>query len=280
MECSKLKTLNATILRETHPIRHPTSLFFCMFLQDFMRMSACPTIAQVRLASQCDTSESAAASRVVERHASWQTALPRWPSFTVHHSSAWKESETLWNCQANKIEVYFFSQNYRAWPFWFKVLYIDQVAFHCERSFDSIWKLVRTVGCIVPTTRRATLYRRDHKSQEVEVSWRLFTFKSFYKNREKRVWNSEKKKGVRQDASWHFYRPSVPPLCRWWWIWSIAWRLPWRGDGEMETKIFHCHHCRISESLTSTWEGDVGWKVYASPIQLQTTAVTGLTESV
>lgn len=31
-------------------------------------MSACPTIAQVRLASQCDTSESDAASRVVERH--------------------------------------------------------------------------------------------------------------------------------------------------------------------------------------------------------------------
>jgi len=52
------------------------------------------------------------------------------------------------------------------------------------------------------------------------------------------------------------------------------------GWREMETKIFHCHHCRISESLTSTWEGDVGWKVYASPIQLLTAAVTGLTESV
>ena len=102
-------------------------------------------------------------------------------------SSEWN-LKTLWNCQANKIEVYFFWQNYRAWPFWFKVSYIGQVAFHCKRSFDSIWKLVRTVGCIVPATRPATLYRRDHKSHEVEISWRLFTFKSFYKNHEKRVW--------------------------------------------------------------------------------------------
>lgn len=162
-----LETQNSTLndpAISSDTIRHHTNCFIFLFL-GFYCMSACPTKAGALGLSM------------------WHIRIwccqqgggeARWPSFTVHHSSAWKQSETLWNCQANKIEVSFFWPNYRAWPFWFKVLYIGQVAFHCERSFDSIWKLVRTVGCIVPTTRPATLYRRDHRSHEVEISWRLF----------------------------------------------------------------------------------------------------------
>lgn len=112
---------------------------------------------------------------------------------TVQLESNLKHCETA---KRTKLKFHFFDKitgHGHSDSKFYTFLYIGQVAFHCERSFDSIWKLVRTVGCIVPTTRPATLYRRDHKSHEVEISWRLFTFKSFYKNREKRVWKSEKK---------------------------------------------------------------------------------------
>ncbi len=144
-----LATLNSTI-----PRYHQVSRFFGP------RILLHVPRKQVRLASQCDTSESDAASRVVERHGSFQTASPRWPSFTVQLESnqpMWNivklPSEQNWTKYFSKIPGHGHSDSI--------LFYIDQVAFDCQRSFDSIWKLVRTVGCIVPTTRRATLYRSD-----------------------------------------------------------------------------------------------------------------------
>ena len=48
-----------------------------------------------------------------------EAALPRWPSFT-----AWKESENIVKLPSEQNWSFIFWQNYRAWPFWFKALYI------------------------------------------------------------------------------------------------------------------------------------------------------------
>ena len=79
-----LATLNSTI-----PRYHQVSRFFGP------RILLHVPRKQVRLASQCDTSESDAASRVVERHGSLQTR----PSFTVQLE---KQSNYVKYCETTK----------------------------------------------------------------------------------------------------------------------------------------------------------------------------------
>lgn len=165
-----------------YDIRHHPNCTNCIFSYRILcACPACPTIAQVRLASQCDTSESDAA-RVVERHASLQLCLDD------QIVTAWKQSENIVKLPSEQNWSFFLTK--------LQAMFYTLVRWHSTASAPLIpsgsWSAQLDVSSLRPGGPLCIEGITGHtKSRYLED---CFMFKSFYKNHEKRVWKSEKKR--------------------------------------------------------------------------------------
>ena len=164
---------------------------------------------QVRLATQCDTSESDAVSRPAERPGN-QTSPnkddDRW-CFMPCYMPFYEFYVQLCSAYCHFCRV---SNHWNHWTLDILACsvtpWVHQVTFDCECSTAAEWScfacLVCHRGCLSLATRPARPF-----------CWILDLCEM--------TWNAV-----------NVSRPRVPPLCWWRWIWTVAWRQPSTADLE------------------------------------------------